>query len=846
MLRATWKSLWARKIRLSLSALAIVLGVAFVAGSLMFTAMLRDGLDSLLKGSFGDVNVIAEGAGIEALATPRLLTQADADAIAAVPGVARATGIVSSYSVFPLAADGSLLAFPGTPGVATNWHDTPAAGGQTGPRIVDGRAPAADDEVVIDPATVARGGHAIGDDVRVATPLDGIRSYRLVGTGTYGAGATAGSSYLFFTLDEARAIAAKGADGYTGMWLQVADGASVDGVAAAVDDVLPDGFEATTAERLADNTAERLDVGLGFVNILLLVFAGIALIVASLLILNTFSILIAQRARELALLRAVGATRRQVLTSVLLEALVIGVIGATIGLVVGYGLAWSILGGMRAFGLDLGPVTPQISWQATAAGYAVGVVITLLAALSPARRASSTRPVEALAAVDKGPERQGATQYVGIGLMELGAAGVVCAVLLPIDAPFVWLGAGAVLLLVGAVLATAAVGRPLVWACGRVFRRVFGEVGRLAELNSVRQPRRTAATAATLMIGVALVTTVAIVAASTTASVERRLTSDQRGDFVIAPVGYEPFDARIVASVQQIDGVSAAYPFFRGPARIGDADIQLGGASAEALERGSSLRVTAGSLHADGDALPALVSSDLARDQGLAIGRIVDISGPVGEIQVLITGIQGGGSTPSLGDVVVTPETFAEVTDASRIHSLTVFLADGADREAVRAALKDVVADIPTAAVSDVAEFAQARVDQFGQLFGAIYALLALAIVISVLGIVNTLGLSVMERAREVGLLRAVGLTRPQLRRMVTLEAVIVALLGAALGVLLGLALGLALASLLDETGVDVVSVPWALLGLFVVGAALAGVIAAVGPAGRAARASVIDSIAVE
>lgn len=846
MLRATAKSLWARKLRLSLSALAIVLGVAFVAGSLMFTAMLRDGFDSLLKGSFGDVNVIAEGAGIESLATPRLLSQDDADEVGAVAGVERATGIVSSYSVFPLAKDGSLLAFPGTPGVATNWHDTPAAGGLTGPRIVEGRAPEADDEVAIDPATVRRGGYAVGEDVRVSTPLDGIRTYRLVGTGTYGAGATAGSSYLFFTLDEARAIAIKGADGYTGMWVQAAAGASPADVATAVAKVLPSGFEATTAEALADRTAEQLDVGLGFVNILLLVFAGIALIVASLLILNTFSILIAQRARELALLRAVGATRRQVLTAVLAEALVVGLIGATVGLLVGYGLAWGILGGMRAFGLDLGPVTPRFSWQAVAAGYGVGVVITLLAALWPARRASATRPVEALASVDKGQERQGVTQYVGIGMMELGAAAVVCAVLLPIDAPFVWLGIGAVLLLVGLVLGTAALGRPLVWACGRVFRRLFGEVGRLAEVNSVRQPRRTAATAATLMIGVALVTTVAIVAASTTASVEHRLTADQRGDFVIAPVAYEPFDARVATTVEGIDGVAAAYPFFRGPARVGTDDIELGGASAEAIEQASSLRVVAGSLHADGDAEPALVSSEFAHANGLGLGRVVELAGPTGATRVLITGVHNGGATPGLGDVVVTPESFAKVTDASRIHSLTVFLDGGADREAVRAQLRDAVAEIPTVAVSDVEEFAGARVAQFDQLFGAIYALLALAIVISVLGIVNTLGLSVMERAREVGLLRAVGLTRPQLRRMVTLEAVIVALLGAALGVLLGLALGYSLASLLRDAGVDLVRVPWALLGLFVVGAALAGILAAVGPARRAARASVIESIAVD
>ncbi|MFT3888332.1 MAG: FtsX-like permease family protein [Arachnia sp.] len=846
MLRATWTSLWARKLRLSLSALAIVLGVAFVAGSLMFTALLRDGFDQLLKGSFGDVNVVAEGADVQGLATPLLLDQADVDAVAGIDGVARATGIVSSYSVFPLAKDGSLLAFPGTPGIATNWHDTPAAGGQVGPRIVEGRAPEADDEVAIDPATVERGGYGIGDDVRVSTPLNGIRTYRLVGTGTYGTGATAGSSYLFLTLPEAREVAIKGADGYTGLWLQTSDGADPAAVVRDIATVIPAGFEAVTASTLAERTEEQLDVGLGFVNVLLLAFAGIALVVAALLILTTFSILVAQRSRELALFRAVGATRRQVLGTVLFEALIVGLIGATVGLAVGYGLAWAVLGAMRGLGIDLGATGPVLSWQAVAAGYAVGVVVTLLASLLPARRASARRPVEALATADQGSERTGVAQYVGIAVMELGIAGVVCAVLLPIPQPLVWLAAGSGLLLLGLVLSTAALGKPVVWLLGRLYRRVFGEVGRLAEVNAVRQPRRTAATAATLMIGVALVSVVAIVAASTTASVEHRVTVELRGDFVIAPVAYEAFDATVATAAADLDGVAAAYPFFRGPARIGTEEIQLGGASAEAVVRGSHLDVVAGSLEADGGAQPALVSSDVAHRNGLGIGQLVEISGPLGSTQVLITGVHDGGATPDLGDVVVTPETFAAVTDASRVQGIAVFLAPGADRDAVRAGLTAAVAELPTVAVSDVAEYAQAQVDRFGQLFGAIYGLLALAIVISVLGIVNTLGLSVLERTREVGLLRAIGLTRPQLRRMVTLEAVAVAILGGVLGVALGLALGCALVSVLRELGVELLRVPWALLGLFVVGAALSGVLAALAPARRAARLSVVESVTVE
>ena len=852
MLHATLKSLWARKLRLFMSALSIVLGVAFVCGSLMFTKLLSSSFDEIVKGALGDVNVSSATTGIEGFESgigaqqQVLLSQEVVDQVAALDGVDIATGMVSSSQVYPLDKNERLLLFPGAPGVASNWHETPAAGGLPGAHIVEGRAPEADGEMVIDPGSAERGDYVVGDQIKIATPRDGIKTYDLVGTATYGSGSTAGASYLFFTLNEARAIAQEGRDGYYAMWISTDPGANPDDVAAQINELLPAGFTAETGDEVADTIQETLDVGLGFVNTFLLVFAAIALLVATLLILNTFSILVAQRSRELALLRAVGATRGQVRNSVLLEALIIGLIGATLGLLAGYGLVWGILAVMRAVGMDLGAAVPQFTWQAVVASYAIGIVITLIAAYLPARKASRTRPVEAMAqAAASGPEKLGGWALLGVALIEIGVAALACAVLLDVPQPLVWLGAGAALLLVGVVLAAAIVGRPVVWAFGALFKKLFGEVGHLARLNATRQPRRTAATAATLMIGLALVSTVAIVAASTTTSIRDAMTEDQRGDFTMTPVAYQPFDAKAAERAADVDGVEAVYSFWRGPLPIDGEPVMITGATDEALSRATALEYS-GTLRADGGVQPAVVSTDFAAEHDAQLGQLIDLPSPQGGpgVTVLVTGIHQGART--FGDVIVTPEVFAQLGDPTLIQNAVVFTRDGADRDRVRQGLLDATSEIPTLVVADVDEFVEARVGQFNQLFSVLYALLALAIIISVLGIVNTLGLSVLERTREVGLLRAVGLTRGQLRRMVTLESVMVASLGAILGVVLGLVFGSALVSLLRDQGVDTLVIPWVQLLIFVVVAAIVGVLAAVGPARRASKLNVLDSIATE
>lgn len=850
MLHATLKSLWARKVRLILSALSIVLGVAFVSGSLMFTNLLGSSVDQIIKGGIADVNVSSAGELGTQGANPSELAQLSPDDLAKivqVDGVKTAVGVVTSSQVYPLDKEGNLLSFAQAPGIAMNWHDTPAADGNTGARIVEGAAPQAPGDVVLDPATAKRGGYSVGDTIKLSTPYDGIESFTMVGTGTFGAGATAGASYVFFTMETAQRIIEQGKDAYYGAWVQTDQGSDPDTVAKAVQAVLPQGFTAEPGHELAATIKDQLGVGLGFVNTFLLVFAGIALLVATLLILNTFSILVAQRAQELALFRAMGAKRSQVRNSVLVEALIVGVIGAAAGLLAGYGLAWGILSLLTALGMDLGPVAPSITWQSVLASFAIGIVVTVLAAYLPARRASRTRPVEAMtAAKQTGPEKLGWLPMAGIALVEIGVALLVCAVWLPVPKPLVWLGAGAVALLVGMVLAAAVVGAPLVWLLGWIFKKTHGEVGKLAQLNAVRQPRRTAATAATLMIGLALVSSVAIVASSTTTSLGERLSADQRGDFLIAPVGYQPFDAKLADKARAVDGVGEVYEYYRGAAQLDGGQVSLLGASRDAIEKGTALNVLAGGLHADGGVQPAVVATDYATEHAITLGDMLDLQGPRGTVTVLVTGIHNWGTAFPTGQIIVTPEAFGEVADMSLVSNLVVFDKAGADAAKVRSGLQAAVKDVPTVTVSDTHEFVEARLAQFGQIFTVIYALLALAIVISVLGIVNTLGLSVMERTRELGLLRAVGLTRGQLRSMVRIESVIVATLGALLGVVLGIVFGSALVSRLDDQGIDTLAVPWLQLAIFVVVAAVIGVLAAVGPARRAARLNVLDSIATE
>ena len=850
MLGATLKSLFSRKFRLVMSALSIVLGIAFVAGSLMFTNMLSRSFDSIVKSTVADVNVIAERMSFTDMGTntgneQQLLGDDVVQQVEGIDGVEAVAPVISSTQMYLLDVDGKLVAVSGAPGIGINWNELPAADGLEGMRVVDGKAPAAAGEVAIDPSAVERSGHKIGDTVQISTPLAGIQEMKLVGTATYGDGATVGSSYLFFSDDEARRLMQNDAAGSTGLWIQTAEAADQEQVTTAVGELLPEGWEAKSGDAMGEELEEQLDAGMGFINTFLLVFAGIALLIATLLILNTFAIIVLQRSRELALYRALGASKSQVRATVLVEALLVAIVGTALGIAAGYGIVWGLLALLSRMGMDMGAVRPALTWTMIGICFAIGIVVTLIAALVPSFRAGRTRPIEAMTAASLPKVEKGLSAWtiLGIVLVEVAIALIVIGVFIDVPQPLAWVGGGAGLMLIGAVLAVPVLGLPVIWLFSRIYRGFFGQIGKLAELNSKRQPGRTAATAATLVIGLTLVTTVAVLAASVTASMRESLTADQRGDYVIDSVVFQPFAASVAEEAAAVEGVERAVAIVPGEAvPEGQTDpVEITGIAPADLADATATEITAGAFTDEPDS--AVISEKLAHDTGLSMGQLFDLTGPLGTARVLVTGVATDASNPP-GQVIVHPEVMAKVADMSLVERVVVFTEEGSDAATVSEGLKAATTDNPTVVVTDINTFVQDRIDQFEQIVAVLYALLGLALVISLLGIVNTLSLSVIERTREIGLLRAVGVSQRQVRRMITLESILVTVMGATLGVLLGLLFGVLLQRVNEDLGIQVLDVPWVQLVLFVLVAALFGWLAAIIPARRAAKLPVLQSIA--
>jgi len=848
MLHASWKSLLARKLRLVMSGFAIVLGVAFVAGSLIFTDTLGQAFTQIMAGSVGDVVVRPVGSvNDEDTQSAKTLPASLVKDLATVDGAARVDGSVSAVGVFVIGRDGKVIGAQGAPGIAVNFSDAPAAHGVQGLSITSGRAPAKAGEITLDPLTAEKAGYKIGDIVPMVTSgAQPSLKATMVGVGKFGGGGLAGASLTTFDLLTAQQLFEDGRDVYNGIWVTARDGVSQAELRDQVRARLPAGVEAVTGDKAADEAASEINKALSFISTFLLVFAGVSLVVGTFLIINTFSILVAQRGRELALFRALGASRRQVSRSVLFEALVIGFIGSTIGLALGFVLATGIKALFAAIGLDLSG-SPLIFEPRTAiVAYLVGILVTAFAAYLPGRRASRIAPIEALRDDVAMPESSiHLRAAIGTVMTVLGAVVLGVGLFTSIPNALVYIGGGMLLVVVGVAIASPLLGRPVVALVGMFYRRMFGTVGRLAEQNAMRNPRRTAATASALMVGLTLVSMMAVFGQSTKASVDKTIADSFSADYVVSNAIGVPFSPVVVDQVKKVPGVEAAARFRLVTAKVGGESTQIGGIEPAPFAKAMKVRMDSGTIGAL-TGRTVLVESRLASEKGLAVGDKVTMS------------ISGNpASYPVVGTFEALPgiSEWRYLTSLEALAAAGVVPADnvayvvrspGADAAAVRAGIDKVVAGLPTVTLKDQAEFAAEQRAPIDQMLALIYALLGLAVVIAVLGIVNTLALSVIERTREVGLLRAVGLSRRQLRTMVRLESIIIALLGAVLGVGLGLVFGVALQRSQADSGIEVLSVPFAQLLIFVALAALVGVLAAVWPARRAARLDVLRAITTD
>lgn len=847
MFRLTLRNLFARKVRLLMSGLAIVLGVAFLSGVMVFSNGLSSTFDGIINGSTPDGVVrpvgfesFSAGEGGTASAT---LTPSTVDALEELPEVAQADGQVDGFGMHLIGADGSLVGGAGPPTLAFNHTDTPNMAGEPILELTSGRWPAAPGEIMLDDGAAENGGYAVGDEVRLLAPFGELeRTATLVGTAEFNGGGTAGATLLIFDTAGAQEMFLDGRNQFTSISLSAAPGVSQPDLVAAARSVLPDGFTAETGDTVAQESQDAVGQFLGIIETFLLVFAAIAVLVGGFIIVNTFSILVAQRTRELALLRALGASRRQVTRSVMLEALVLSVVATTLGIGAGWLLARGLAALFRTFGLDIADRALTLTVGAIVASYAAGVLITLVAAYLPARRAGKVAPVAAMAA-DLATSQHGSLRLrtvIGAAFLLIGAATAAVGMA---GAPYAtaFVGAGAVIWILTVAAMSPVIGRPVLLTCRRLFGLIAGTTGRLAGDNALRDPRRTGATASALMIGLALVSTIAVLAVSLNKSVDDVVDEQFTADFLAQSVTFMPFSTAIGDRMESVDGVAVVTRQQWAGATIDGERRFISGTDAE-FDRVYDLDVVAGDPSIRGT--EAVVDEEFAAARGWQVGDSFEASFLAGvTTEFTVAALVRPSEVTS--EIMVPLEQLTAVGIKRQDSVISVMLAPGADAATVKAALEEAVGDTPMVGVFDKTGFAEEIRGQVNQLLYLIYGLLALAIVIAIIGIINTLGLSVIERTREIGLLRAVGLHRAGLRRMVTLESVAIAILGAVLGMALGLVIGSSLRYVLRDD-LTSLALPVGQLAVFLGIAVVVGVLAAVLPAIRAARLNVLEAIATE
>ncbi|KRE94084.1 ABC transporter permease [Nocardioides sp. Soil774] len=850
MLRLTWRNLLARKVRLLMSALAIVLGIGFLAGVMTFSTGLNATFDNIVNGSTSDAVVRPAGevqATSAGVGTDQVITPADVDKLSALPEVADAVGSVDGIGSFLLGQDGKLVGGQGAPTLAFNYAPSENMAGDQVLELSAGGWPSEPGEITLDTSSAERGGYEVGDTVTMVVPTaETMRKFTLVGTADFNGGGTAGATLVLLDTAEAQEIFLDGQDAFTSVALTGADGVSQAALAKAADAVVPDGFTAVTGDKVVKETQEQIGQFLDVISIFLTTFAVIAIVVGAFIIFNTFSILVSQRVRESALLRALGASKRQVTRSVLVEAFLMALVGSTLGLLLGLGLSRLLAGLFRSFGLDIAGDVLTLTPFTVVAGYVVGILVTMVAAFVPARRAAKVPPVAAmrddLVVQEKGMGRRlvlgTIAMVVGVALAAAGLAGAP-------GTDAIWIGAGAVIWVITTAVLAPVVGKPVLVACRVVFGRLFGTAGRLAGENALRNPRRTGATASALMIGLAVVSAVGVLASSLSATNDAVVDEQFTSDFLVQTPTFQGFPAQFGDRMEKVDGVSLVSRQQGTPVSV-EVDGKPDQSFAIGVDQGFfeiyELTMLDGTDTITGH--QTLLSESRADDLDAGVGDTVEVEFPGGKkIPLEVQGVFE--DTPTTGGMTFPLSVLSDAGLKRSDSTVSIMVADGADRALVKRDLDDVVKDLPILSVQDKQEFKELISGQVNQLLYVIYGLLALAVIIAVIGIVNTLGLSVLERTREIGLLRAVGLSRRRLRTMITLESVAIALLGAVLGMVLGLVIGVVLRESLKDDLTEL-SLPLTSLLVFLVVAVIFGVLAAIVPAVRASRMKVLDAIATE
>ena len=850
MVSVAIKSLWARKLRALGTTVAVFVGVSLIAGTYVITDTINKAFDQIFSDSLKGTSVVITNKQpvTQQTNTSTSFPGGVLKKVQAVPGVTLAAGTVFT--------GGGI--FNGDKEVGTRFAPK-FISAVLPPQIeslktVEGHRPTNAHEATLDKAAADDAGLSIGDPIRIAGERR-VRTYRLVGLTELGGTSFGGASIAQLTLPEAQFIT-----GNVGRFNQISvainPDVSSDELKARIERVVPPTLRVETAEQNANRSSNEIHDALSFLPIFLGVFAAVALIVGAFVIFNTFSITVSQRIREYGLLRTLGASRRQVLASVFVEAALIGLVGAVAGVLGGLLFAKGIESLFDALGIGLPTTALVVATRTVIVSVVIGIAVTLIAVLNPALRSTRVPPIAAMQNLDlTASRRRSVVTAIIAWVLMLGGLGLVLVGLFGNqktgDAALL-LGGGAAVVLFGVSLYSPRLVRPLAGAIGAPLEKLRGLTGRLARENSQRNPSRTAATAAALMIGLALVSFVTVFAAGLKASIADAIDNSFQGELEVQNTnGFDPIPKAVAGTVRQVPGVQTV-------STLQATQIKIDGVGGKPRATGLDPATASTVLKFDfqGDTTEqtlrnltdsqTIIDKSFADSNGLEVGDTIQTLGQTGNRASFTIVGEVKDNADLLGSMVVTQGAMARDFAVTQDTFDFVKLAPGADASTVQDRIDGLLTkQFPTAEVMNQQELKQNQEDQINPLLGLVYALLSLAIVVSLFGIANTLALSIYERTRELGMLRAIGMSRRQVRGMIRYESVITALIGAVLGMILGLIFAALLSVPLQDQGF-VLSYPVGQLIFILVVAALAGVVAAIAPARRAARLDVLQALAYE
>lgn len=851
--KTSFRNFFAHKGRMALSAIAVLLSVAFVCGTLVFTDTMNTTFEKLFAVTSPDVTVSPKEIEDEdrpATGRPETLPASLVTKTAGVEGVKSAIGTVTSASVTIVDKNNKNIgASTGAPTIAGNWTEMDLKTFD----ISSGRAPRGPSESMVDADTADKKKLKIGDRLRTitvdgdfTTTISGIIAFRVTNPG---------AAVVVFETKTAQTKLLGGPDRFTQIAVTgkpgVPDAQLEKNIAAAIGGA---GYDMKTAAESADAGREEVGSFLDVMKYAMLGFAGIALLVGIFLIVNTFSMLVAQRTREIGLMRAIGSSRKQVNRSVLIEAIILGVVGSALGVAAGVGLAVGLMELMGTMGMKLSTGDLTVKWTTPVVGVVLGVVVTVLAAYIPARRASKISPMAALREVGAPTDAKSGWIRAVVGLL-LTAGGAV-ALVATTEAEkategSMLLGVGVLLSLLGFIVIGPLLANVVVRLLSVVVLRAFGPVGRMAERNALRNPRRTGATGAALMIGLALVACLSVVGSSMVASASEELDKTVGADYVIQSRSGQLVVPKALEAIRETEGIDYITQYRDIRTKITAPDGSSAKVTIVATDPSYAKDFRKETVHgeqADVYAADSIsVGEEYAEKHGVKLGSELTVAFAGGQTAKLkVKAITSDDSAMEQGVMITSTATAQKYLPADKLpQNLMVFASakDGQEKAAYEA-LKTTLEPYPQYKASNQTDFKKDLKDQIGQLLNIVYGLLGLAIIVAILGVVNTLALSVVERTREIGLMRAIGLSRRQLRRMIRLESVVIALFGALLGLGLGMGWGTAAQKLLALEGLRVLEIPWPTIITVFIGSAFVGLFAALVPAFRAGRMNVLNAIA--